>query len=358
MNVYMQSVVKVSRVKASPIRMNRSNGTGKQSGFSLLELMLSLGISAFIVLGVIKLYSASSSAFRGQEYMGTLTENGRAGAEIMSRTIRLARYWGCAGIEDASVSIHLSSVSSMRQGIAGIDGVSGAADEITVYHADDDVSASVLDIVDPGYIEPDLANPPDPLSTTAVIHVAPNSGFKNDDFVVLNDCIQGDVFKITAVAVNSGGVDKLGMAECASCSQEYRAVPSTLQKVKRTRFYIVNNNSGVPSLYMQENGGTAMELIEGVEDMQIYYGEDTDDDGNANRYVRPAVIAAACTADKNSQCWRGIASVRISLLLRTIKDAVTQSPQTYTFDGTSTTATDNYLRREYISVIALRNHRS
>ena len=85
---------------------------------------------------------------------------------------------------------------------------------------------------------------------------------------------------------------------------------------------------------------------------------EVDKDGNANRYVRPAVIAAACTADKNSQCWRGIASVRISLLLRTIEDGVTQSPQIYTFDGTSVTASDNFLRREYISVIALRNHRS
>ncbi len=355
MNTQLQLLAKRPGAKARQNRMNPYRGAGKQSGFSLLELILSLTISAFLVLGVIKLYSASSNAFRSQGYLGQLIENGRAGSEIMSRAIRLSRYWGCTGIEDASVTIHLGGVSATQQGIVGIDPGNGDPDEITVYQADDDLSVSVLDIDDPANADPN----PDPISSTALIHVALNSGFKGGDFAVLNDCIQGDVFKITSDPVVSGGVDTLAMAECGiSCTQEYEAAPATLQRVKRTRFYIANNGSNVPSLYMQENGGTAMELIEGVEDMQIYYGEDIDDDGNANRYVRPAVIMAACTADGNSQCWRGIASVRISLLLRSIEDGVTQSPQTYTFDGSSVTATDNYLRREYISVIALRNHRS
>ncbi len=317
-----------------------------QNGFTLLELMISMAISLFLVLGMMHLYSASRSAFRGQEHAGQLMENGRIGIEILSRAIRLARYWGCSGTEDASVTNHLAS------GQQGIFGINGTTDEITVYQVEDDTEIFLLDIDD----ALNAATNPDPLSSTAKIHVAPNSGFVSGDYIVINNCTQADVIQLSGVTTASGE-DLLEFTACTSCTQSYETNASIF-RVRRTRFFIATGARGEPALFQQENGGTPIELIEGVEDMQIYYGEDTNNDDTVDRYVQANVIDDVCLQDSNADCWRGIAVVRISLLLRTMENGFTNTARTYRFDGASRTATDYRLRREFLTIISLRNHRA
>ncbi len=89
-------------------------------------------------------------------------------------------------------------------------------------------------------------------------------------------------------------------------------------------------------------------LIEGIENMQILYGEDTDGDSTPNRYV------AAGTVGLNMD---DVVSVRISLLIRSIDNNLTPAPTAYVFNGISTTpaAGDRRLRRVFTSTIVLRN---
>jgi type IV pilus assembly protein PilW len=351
MNTQIEDHTRKSTLHPHKIRIQmRFRERHSQAGFSLVELMVSLTISLFMILGAIGLYVASSSAFRGQQHLGQLMENGRAASEIMSRTIRLARYWGCTGSRDTSVSNHLSHAQQ------GIYGLNGATDEITVYQAltnrPFDPAYLVQDIDDPA--EPNPHTNPDPLSSTAMIKLDDESGLDAGDYVLINDCAQADIFALSHVDTANHTLELTG---CGTCTQQYQA-NAGLYKIKRSRFYITTGASGEPALFLQEDAVTHIELIEGVEDMQIYYGEDTDDDGTVNRYVLPEVIDAACIQDGNADCWRGIASVRISLLLRTVEDSITKSPQTYTFNGASVTANDRRLRREFLTIISLRNHRS
>jgi type IV pilus assembly protein PilW len=92
-------------------------------------------------------------------------------------------------------------------------------------------------------------------------------------------------------------------------------------------------------------GGTANPLIEGVENMQILYGEDTDGDGSANYYV---------PADEIVNMDRVVA-VRVSLLVRSLEDNLTAEPVPYTYNGATTTPTDRRLRRVFTSTFAMRN---
>lgn len=92
----------------------------------------------------------------------------------------------------------------------------------------------------------------------------------------------------------------------------------------------------------------AEELIEGVENMQIQYGEDLDGNRSADVYR---------SADQVVD-WGAVVSVRISLLLQSVEDGIVSHPQTYRFNGMTTTATDRRLRRTFSTVIALRNRTS
>ena len=68
-------------------------------------------------------------------------------------------------------------------------------------------------------------------------------------------------------------------------------------------------------------------MVEGVEDMQILYGEDTDADNVANRYVPSDEVGSM----------ENVVSVRISLLLRSVENNLTTAPAPYTYMGTTTT---------------------
>jgi type IV pilus assembly protein PilW len=103
--------------------------------------------------------------------------------------------------------------------------------------------------------------------------------------------------------------------------------------------------SGEPALFRQEFNNPPEELIEGVEDMQILYGVDTDNDQFPNQYM-----SADAVIDFDD-----VVSVRVMLLVRSIDDFVTEDPQTYTYNGVTTTPADRRIRQVFSSTIALRN---
>ncbi len=111
-------------------------------------------------------------------------------------------------------------------------------------------------------------------------------------------------------------------------------------------------NNNIPTLYRRRLvSGTTMvsePLAEGVENMQILYGEDTDSpaDGSANRYL------PAGTGGLNMN---NVVSVRVSLLLRSTEDNITTQKQPYTFNGATITPADRRLRRVFTTTIRIRN---
>jgi type IV pilus assembly protein PilW len=101
--------------------------------------------------------------------------------------------------------------------------------------------------------------------------------------------------------------------------------------------------------------GAERELIEGIESMQILYGEDTDANGSADEYRLPA----------NVTDWSRVVSIRVGLLART----PTQSGQdvdgkTYSLLSDAGTVddynspSDRHQRRIFSSTIQVRNLRT
>lgn len=104
--------------------------------------------------------------------------------------------------------------------------------------------------------------------------------------------------------------------------------------------YRINN-----SVLQQNTNNQNNSLIEGIEDMQILYGVDTDTDGTANYYVSANNVA---NMDQ-------VISIRISLLAATLDDNLAAQPLTYTYNGVTTTAADLRIRRVFNTTIAVRN---
>ena len=95
-------------------------------------------------------------------------------------------------------------------------------------------------------------------------------------------------------------------------------------------YSIRNGAGGNPSLFRD-----GAEIVEGIENMQLRYGLDTDGDGSANYFI-PA--GAGLTLPQRGQ----VVSVNLTLTAVTL-------------EGGLTTTGDGRVRRDYVSTIALRN---
>ena len=121
----------------------------------------------------------------------------------------------------------------------------------------------------------------------------------------------------------------------ASSRVDYRINNSVLQKADTDAD--TNTNTA----------GTFKSLIEGIENMQILYGADTNAD-NAPDYYVPAGTVGLNMAQ--------VVSIRISLLVRTIDDNLAAQTLLYNFNGVNNIDPgDRRIRRVFTSTIALRN---
>ena len=113
-------------------------------------------------------------------------------------------------------------------------------------------------------------------------------------------------------------------------------------------YYIDTASSGLPVLYrkfLDNASGIANEqLAQGIESLQLMYGEDISGDGISNRFV----------AADNVTDWTKVMAVKLHLLTRSLTQSATE-PQVFRFSGTSYTPTDKYLRQEFTSTVKIRN---
>ena len=68
-----------------------------QCGFSLIELMISLVISLFMLAVVGQLFITNKAVYTQNNSLARLQENGRFAMEFLVRDLRQADFWGCSG---------------------------------------------------------------------------------------------------------------------------------------------------------------------------------------------------------------------------------------------------------------------
>lgn len=88
-------------------------------------------------------------------------------------------------------------------------------------------------------------------------------------------------------------------------------------------------------------------VTSGVQEMQVYLGEDTDSNGVPNRWMSPGTAGLDMTR---------VVALRVHLLVLTDGNAISGGPQAYYFNNAQQAAVDDgQIRREYSVTIALRN---
>lgn len=332
--------------------------SSRQHGLTLVEIMVAMTIGLVLLGGVITILVSSQQTYRVNEALARIQENARFAFQILSRDIRMAGYMGCVGEGTVPVNTLNNSAAylwNFGQPIQGFEAAGGGwapvlPAEITSPLSGHDIL--VIRGVD-GNDSRVLSHPGGTPPGSADLKVTAGSGLQIGDIVLVTDCLAAAVFQVTNTNTSAGqdnvvhntGEDTPGNAT-KNLGQSFEG--GEIVRITTRSYYVRTNPDGNPALYWKRGNAAAEELVEGVEDMQVDYGVDTDGDRTADVYQTADLVAD----------WESVVSVRINLLMQSTEDNIASQPQTYTFNGTTTTPADRRLRKTYSTVVALRNRTS
>lgn len=273
-----------------------------QQGMTLIEMMVSMVIGMFLILGAVTVYTQGRQNYQTNEHIARLQENLRFAMSVLEPDVRLAGYWGLTNrIPDPDAEV------------AGL----------VVTCDGNDVTDWALDV---GFTIEAFNNIP--LGDTADV-MADCAAF-GDGVVANTDILLTRHASAVAMPLNAGSIQLESGIEAIEFFDDGNEPPEFLTvdaQQKTIRDLVVNvwyisadsdSMAGVPSLRRRTLNGNEMvdeEVIAGVENMQIQFGIDTDATVDASN--RPNIERYVDAEDPLlSSISTSIVSMRLQLLVR------------------------------------------
>jgi len=418
------------------MKTKKLNVRTKQSGVTLIELMVAMAVSSVIMLGVSNIYFSTKKSYVIHDEFARLQENVRYAIETLSVNIRNAGFFGCSsgqGLGNFVNGLNSSNESewNFETGLMGYEAIGTDIGDTKVL-TPSTPSADVNDWVTAAGLTSDgvaisttpnaaIANIAIEGSDILVIRTTDGAGIRllknngsniirveNDgntgtcpdsstkynglcqnDILLVSDCSNSRIFQISGMnTVASAACD--GQSNCLQINHAASSTPGNKPsdgvtwnppgniftedaEIMRvvTKAYFVGVSNGQPTLFVRENADAPVPLVQGIENMQILYGIDTDEDGVANQYVSADNVT---DVDGDSDTvFESVVSIKLSLLVRTPNDlpGINRTTADYanlTYDmvspaspitidpiETDSTSTDRRLRKVYNLTIKIRN---
>ena len=286
----------------------------RQSGLSLVELMVSVTIGLLILAGVVTVFANSSAARNEVDRTSRQIENGRYASELLTEDLRLAGFHGEFDVGAVAApgalpgdpcSLNAADWSAwMPLHLQGFDDGAGfASANCTLTNHKPNTDVLVV--------------------RRARACVAGTAGC--DAAVAGKPYVQVSLCQTQATAYVLGlqgtaTFDRL-LKDCATTAglREYY-----------TRIYFISTDNGgganVPTLKRLEltgSGWTTAPLVEGIEEFQLEYGLDNDGDGAPDDYAADPGNhpAGACTGACPVTNWMNVVTVRFHLLARNLDES-------------------------------------
>ena len=365
--------------------ITRSTKNPRQAGLSLIELMIALVLGLVLTLGVVQVFLGSSKTYRLTDGLALLQENMRFALGSMQYDGRMAGHYGClVGAPENQLDTSdtaydenvydVDSVAAMGWEATGTDlsstftitsltpsgnaWTNGTGDDLPVDIQGDVIPGTDVLMINGGE-RADVVLDGNPAASNASLGTVDETNIPSGTIilVVAGDCSGGDLFQKTnngnasSIAKGTGGTP--GNVVAAAGFAGIYDDDASVYQFTSTAYYIGVGASGEPALFRERlDAGdpfNEVELVEGVENMQVLYGVATNLDLNqrADRYVPASAVTD----------WTAVVSIRIALLMRS-GDNVLDEAATPTFNliGTQiTTQTDRRARLLGLSTVGIRN---
>ena len=314
-------------------------------GFSLVELLVAMSLGVFLSGVAVFSYLGAKQGFIRDQQVARLQENGTLALRLLSRELAMA------GFRAGALSAGPLTPPIAADNCAGVGWALDWSEPLLFHNnfaatADDaeqalDVSACIdaRDVVPESDLVAFRRSAAEPSAAAGM--TAPSLTPSRSMTWLLR-------------VEDSRALEWLSLRPAAlaafAASNRRSSFWEAVSRIYFVRPYARDIRDGVPSLCIKTLAGTQVTTrcpVEGVEQMQLEFGVDSDGDGQVNRYVDvppvgegPAIIAA-----------------RVHLLLRTV-DPVPVVARTTRFqlaDATAELVDTRYVRRVFSATVPLRN---
>jgi type IV pilus assembly protein PilW len=387
----------------------------KQRGFTLVELMVAMTISLFLLAAIGLVYMSSKTGFAYANNTVRLGEDAAFALDALSRDIRMAGYAGCLGSSRTPVVPGTYDITTdvMIPKVSNVTGLSLNGDALpnpfsnSVFNAREalvgyDSAAAAAAVASAVGLTSFLANTTSytvnaSTKTAPVLFVAGGSAqglqlnatvaagqkiaalgndtykWSNSDngadiMMMIADCKSSEMFRIANISTTSD------ITSATNFLNDHSADAIVTPLITSTFFLATRSNAPAgtpPSLYRRYfNGKTSMgltqEIVANVEAISYKYGENTSNIAAGLPNAGQPTYQADVYRDKASDVldWSRVVSLRIGLIVVT-EDANQTSSANPTVqwlgDNTGSTTytppntTDRRLRRAYSTTVSIRN---
>ena len=394
-------------------RIKRPFPLGRQAGFTLVELLVSIALGLAVLMAMASVYVAAKQTFRFQDTSGRMQEDASFALETIAKDLRLAGYAGCMGVDTVTVGAVTTTYPQMGLATSPtattgpnplgsvFTGLSAAEVAIraqplapaNIIRGWDSIPSAMFASSAPSYANTDalyfaggsskgVGVTAAMASATADLTIAadPNSWATKDYYFVVSDCRKSSLFlgRVPVAANAIGHTAALGNTSDNFPSSAIYGVDSVVTPVE-WNFYYAAKRSGAntASLYRinydgNARDGTPLEIVGNVETLRFHYGENLRGRDTATLAVCTiATGGATCAPTFQADTWRTTAAavtdwsrvvaVRIGLMMVSADEStnpdITQSNLTllgaaYTVPSD---AVGNRVRKEFSTTVVLRN---
>lgn len=335
-------------------------GSSSAGGFSLVELLVAIVLGLFLVIGLLSLIASNSTSRAELDKSSRQIENGRFALSLLTADIEHAGFTG-AVLTRASSSVTESAPALCPSAMTGASlGYVAAANY---------VATLPFSVYSPTTVPSCISNWKSgtaivvvsraSTSTTTVANAVSDVAYLQPS-TCASETIPFAVNPAASAANGISGVDRfpLRQSDCttaavlrpliqriyfvSTCSVCSGASADTLPTLKVAEY---NATTGTPQI---------TPLVEGIENLQFYYGIDDDGNGSPDRYVAVTDFTSATPLPN----WRDVVTVRIHVLARSdLTSPGWVDTRTYDMGALSPVGpfNDGYKRHVYSGVSRLYN---
>jgi type IV pilus assembly protein PilW len=315
-------------------------------GFTLTEIMIALLLSLILMAGVLTIMSSSKRTYALQTKLAELQDNARFVMNDLKNDLRMAGYGGCAGGFDP----FFSGNNLNNQQIRG-DGTS------TSFPLSDKMILNFSELL-PYEI---VASTPDMGISRIRLLSSPAS-----NFITVSNCAVPQNYPVAALVINLQPSLDLPIDVFFPIEMYYEVCYINEEFALFRGVDTDNDKTLCDETEGNKTNGREL-VVEGVENMQVRYGIDTDGDNIANRYsVTPPLSPLPQLCGDKTTNRPVVVSVRITLLMRTVgkrSDLDEATDKTFQLDenikynpnGKSKSIESGYRHRLFTSTIQIRN---
>jgi type IV pilus assembly protein PilW len=352
----------------------------RQTGLSLVELMVALALGLMLTAGIIQLFLGSKQTYRFEEALSRLQENGRFAIETLSRDVRMAGNMGCmrnlqrenptgtGNLMSGQFRVTLNNPGDYEwdfgNGLQGYEW-NGSGWTPALPSALSSIVPNGNDVITlRGITEGGINVTSHPGGTppgSAALGVPTGNGVEQFDIMLVSDCTSAAVFQVSTANPDASGslAHNTGVGTPGNVTQALGRdfTGADVVSITARSYFIATGAGGRAALFRRVNQSPAEELLEGVEQIRFAYGVDTNGDLIADPHTAGNAYWSGTQVNAANR-WGSVVSVRISLLLQSLDNNVTDSPESIVFDGAtvnSGTGADRRLRQVFLSTVGVRN---